>query len=45
MVETKISATLATNYQQAGLMVRQDEENWAKTCFEYSNGIICQDGD
>jgi regulation of enolase protein 1 (concanavalin A-like superfamily) len=39
MVETKVSASLSTNYQQAGLMIRQDANNWAKTCFEYSDGL------
>ena len=39
MVETKVSATLSTNYQQAGLMIRQDSNNWAKTYFEYSDGL------
>lgn len=38
-IETRVSATLTSNYQQEGLMVRQDSNNWAKTCFEYSDGL------
>ncbi|MCJ7631994.1 DUF1349 domain-containing protein [Candidatus Bathyarchaeota archaeon] len=44
MVETKVSATLTTNYQQAGLMIRQDADNWAKINFEYSDGVTVKTG-
>ncbi|MCJ7770016.1 DUF1349 domain-containing protein, partial [Candidatus Bathyarchaeota archaeon] len=43
-VETRISTILTTNYQQAGLMIRQDENNWSKTTFEYSDGLAVKTG-
>ena len=44
MIQTKVSATLSTNYQQAGLMIRQDADNWVKTNFEYSGGLTIKTG-
>ena len=44
MAQTKVSATLSSNYQQAGLMIRQDAGNWAKIDFEYSNGPTVKTG-
>ena len=43
-VETKVSATLTSNYQQTGLMIRQDTNNWVKINFEYSGGLTVKTG-
>ncbi|MDQ1280431.1 MAG: uncharacterized protein QG670_1694 [Thermoproteota archaeon] len=43
-VETKVSSTLSVNFQQTGLMVRQDANNFAKICFEYSDGLCVKTG-
>jgi parallel beta-helix repeat protein len=44
MIQTKVSTTLSTNYQQAGLMIRQDANNWVKTNLEYSGGLTIKTG-
>lgn len=44
MVQTKVQVTLSSNFQQAGLMIRMDANNWAKTTFEYSNGLTLKTG-